>query len=176
VAELSLYRRILGPRFDVLPAPLRRFHDDPAGGRGRGRFVVDRGRGRLARMLGGVLRFPAAGHDVPVTLRVSVEGDRERWMRDFGGTRLTSVQEGGEHWLRERIGPFRFRFRVSADPSGMTFRLDRVSIGAIPLPRFFAPWIEVDVLGEEDGWRVRLQVSWSWVGRILAYDGRIVPE
>ncbi len=75
---VSLYRKILGDQFDKLPEALRGFHDLPEGGRGTGRFQIDRGAGPIARILGLLLRFPAAGTNVLLTLDVSVDGDRER--------------------------------------------------------------------------------------------------
>ncbi len=91
----SLYRRILRERFDVLPSVLRRFHDADGGGRARGIFRVERAPGRLRGAIASILGMPRAGAEVPVRLGVAVEGDRERWTRDFDGRRVETVQWRG---------------------------------------------------------------------------------
>src|SRR4051794_344293 len=53
--SLPLYRRILGERFEALPEVLRRFHDAPGGGRARGSFRIERGRGWLRNGLATLL-------------------------------------------------------------------------------------------------------------------------
>src|SRR5262249_34584632 len=66
----SLYRRVLGPQFDVMPEVLRRFHDTKGGGSARGTLRVERGAGWLERALATLLRLPHAGTEVPVRLVV----------------------------------------------------------------------------------------------------------
>jgi hypothetical protein len=92
MASPLLYHRILGERFDALPTVLRRFHDNEGGGRACGTFRVERVPGRLRNAIASILGMPRAGSDVSVRLHVVVEGDRERWVRDFGGHRVVTVQ------------------------------------------------------------------------------------
>ncbi len=159
---VSLYRRMLCEQFDKLPEALRGFHDLPEGGRGRGRFQIERGAGSIARMLGLLLRFPVAGTNVRLTLNVSVEGDRERWVRDFGGRRLKSIQWVQDGLLIEKAGLIRFAFRLSADEAGMRFAFQRAWLLSVPLPGFLSPQIEASVLAEDCGWRVDVQMSLPW--------------
>ena len=172
----SLYRRILGDQFDKLPVVLRNFHDLPEGGRGAGRFQIERGAGLLAGVLGLLLRFPVAGTNVLMTLDVSVEGDRERWIRDFGGRRLKSIQwvQGGS--LIEKAGLLRFAFRLSADETGMHFAFQRAWLLFVPLPSFLSPRIKASALAADRGWRVDIRLSLPWGAPILRYNGIVIPE
>ena len=70
MASRSLYRRILGARFEALPAVLRQFHDADGGGRARGTFRVERGAGRLRNAGASLLGLPRAGSEVAVRLHV----------------------------------------------------------------------------------------------------------
>src|SRR4029077_16791550 len=88
----SLYRRILGARFDSLPEVLRRFHDTPGGGRARGTLQVERAARRLRNALASRLGLPEPGTDVSIRLEVKDEGERERWIRHLQGRRLETVQ------------------------------------------------------------------------------------
>jgi hypothetical protein len=91
MASPSLYHRILGAQFDALPAVLRRFHDAKGGGRARGTLRVDRPAGRWRNALASLLGLPRAALVVPVQLRVVMQGERERWLRDFPGDRVETV-------------------------------------------------------------------------------------
>ncbi|HUG89850.1 MAG TPA: DUF4166 domain-containing protein [Planctomycetaceae bacterium] len=172
----SLYRRLLGSDFERLPGGLRRFHDCPDGGRGAGRFDVQRGPGLVARWLGWLLRLPRTGTGVPMTLQVSVEGGRERWLRDFDGRCLESIQWHERGALVERAGLLRLAFRVSADEAGMDFVSRRAWFTCVPLPGFLRPRVEASALAEGHGWRVRVRVWLPWGGLLVGYDGTVVPQ
>jgi hypothetical protein len=83
----SLYRRLLGPAFDLMPPSLRNFHDVQTEWRGSARFKITRGRGWLRNFLANAAGLPAAGEDVPLRLRIVAEGEGERWIREFGTAR-----------------------------------------------------------------------------------------
>lgn len=172
----TLYRRILGDQFDRLPAALREFHDRPHGGRGAGRFLIERGPGLVASIACAVARFPSPGTDVPMTLNVTVRGDRERWVRDFGGRGLNSVQWHHSGLLVERAGPWTFFFRLSADETGMRFDLRRASLLGVPLPRILSPGVSAVVMGEERGWMADIRLSFPWGAPLLRYYGLVTPE
>ena len=49
MASLSLYRRVLGERFDTLPYVLKRFHGASDKSDARGIFLITRGAGIIAK-------------------------------------------------------------------------------------------------------------------------------
>ena len=172
----SLYRRVLGPRFETLPMVLRQFHDSATGGRARGTFHVERGRGFLRNALASWLGFPRAGANANVDLEVSVEGDRERWCRRFSHETVVSVQWEEGQVLIEQFGmsSFSSNLRISGDELIYEFR--RAWLAGIPLPRWLSPRVEGVVKGEVDGWRVVTRVFAPVLGEILHYEGRVRPE
>src|SRR4051794_1186451 len=100
-----LYPGLLGPAFDAPPPALRHFPDAETEWRGRAPFRITRGSGLLRNLVAGLGRLPRAGEAVPMRLRVVAEGDGERWIRDFGGHRLESVQRAWRGLLIESFGP-----------------------------------------------------------------------
>jgi hypothetical protein len=110
--ELPLFRRLLGPAWDRLPAPVRALHDLPRGARAaaEGRAMIERGRGWLARRIADAFDFPPAGEDILVRVDFSAERGREIWRRTFGGVQFKSVLSFGrgsaDALLTERFGPF----------------------------------------------------------------------
>ena len=104
MAPKSVYRRVLGDRFDVLPEVLKQFHDVTRKSNARGTFRVTRGSGSVRNLVATILGLPSAGERVPVHLEVVVKADREIWLRHFPGKTLKSVQWGRGNLLMERFG------------------------------------------------------------------------
>ena len=172
----SLYRRILGTRFEALPEVLRRFHEQPGGGRARGTFRVERNRGRLRDRLATLLEMPDPGSAVPITLEVVVEGDRERWIRGFGVRRMETVQWGRAGLLMEAYGRTTFSSELVVDGPWLRYEFRRAWYSGISLPRRLAPHVEGTVCAGLDGWRVDVRVAAPFVGWLVHYEGWIAPE
>ncbi len=176
MASPSMYRRILGPRFDALPSVLRRFHDASGGGRARGTFRIDRARGRLRNALASLLGLPRPGSQVLVVLRVLVEGERERWIRDFDGHRVVTVQWARGDLLMESIGWHSFSTELEIDGSRLRYAFRRAWFVGIPLPRILSPSVESYVDAGENGWRVVVRIFAPFLGELVRYEGWIEPE
>jgi hypothetical protein len=174
-ARASLHRRLLGEAFETLPPVLRRFHGAEQGGTARGILCVTRG-GWLASRLAAILRLPEAGGAVPLRLRVTVEGERERWRRWFGDRCLESVQWEQDGLLVEAAGLLRLGYRVTAEPGGMRFECRRLWLGALPLPARMAGRTRAVLTAGEQSWHVRVEVTAPLVGRLLTYEGEIISE
>lgn len=144
----TLYRRILGPAFDQLPPALRQFHDLPEGGRGTGTFRVTRGQGWFRNLLAGAIGLPAQAEQVPVRLQVVVEGDRERWLRDFAGHRVVSLQWEYRGLLIEKMGPVSTAFRLVVEQEALRFEMAGAWLLGIPLPRALSVRVEAITVGQ----------------------------
>jgi uncharacterized protein DUF4166 len=172
----SLYRRVLGSRFEALPGVLRRFHDSATGGRARGTFQVERGRGFLRNAIASLLGLPRAGVGVPVLLEVSVEGDRERWCRQFPGKIVVSVQWEHDQLLIEKFGVNSFSCILKVNGDELLYEFQQAWLAGIPLPSWLSPRVEGVVKCEEDGWRIVTGVFAPVLGKIVHYEGRVRPE
>jgi hypothetical protein len=171
----SLYRRLLGPHFDRLPQALRRFHDTN-GASATGILHVRHGARRSARAVARMLRLPPKGDRIPVTLRVTSEGDgREAWYRAFGSHELRTIQWAEHGRLLERAGAVTFAFDVAADEHGLRFRSVGLTCLGIAVPRRLALEVDADVRGFDTHWNVTVVVRAPRVGVITSYEGRITP-
>ncbi len=171
----SLYRRVLGEAFESLPPVLRDFHDRERGGFARGALRVTRGKGRLRDALATGLRLPASGTRVPLQLRVIVEGERERWVREFGQQRIETVQWARAGLLIEAMGHCRFGFRITGDAMGMRFRSLHAWICGVPLPKSLAVRVDAVIVSGEHSWHVHVELMAPLLGRLLSYEGEITP-
>lgn len=172
----SLYRRILGQRFDSLPEALRRFHDTPGGGRAHGTLQVERASGWLSNALASLLGLPEAGKNISTVVEVKVEGDRERWVRDFEGRRVETVQWMHGELLMESFGATTFSSVLTIDGSCLHYEFRRAWVAGIRLPRRLAPFVDGRVYAGDGGWRVAVRVNAPLLGELVHYEGWIEPE
>jgi hypothetical protein len=173
---LSLYRRLLGTRFDDLPVALRRFHDFEGGGRATGVFQVERGRGWLRNIVAMLMGFPPAGVNLPVVLEVVVEGDRERWVRRFPTKTVVSTQWERDGLLMEAIGPYSFSCSLKNEGSKLVYEFRRAWLAGMPLPFWLQGRADGMVTGDETGWLVNVRIFAPVLGEIIHYEGRVEPE
>ncbi len=174
--SLSLYRRILGERFDALPDVLRRFHGSPAGGRARGTFQVERATGKLQSAVASLLGMPESSQAVPVCLDVTVEGDRERWCRRIGERRLVTVQWAAGDLLMESLGLISFLTALELDGRCLHYEFRRAWFAGIPLPRWTSPAVTGSADAGESGWRVEVHIMAPFLGEIVRYSGWVELE
>ena len=166
-----LYRRLLGARFEALPARVRELHDVTATSIWTGRADVERGLSLPSRMMATLFGLPPAGRDQ--TLRVTFEpvDGKEIWSRAFGNAVFRSVQYERDGLLNERVGPSTFVFKLDASPGGVALNLQGVRFLGVPLPRFLVPTVRT--LESERGGHYHFEVEASLpvLGRIVRYVG-----
>ena len=158
-----LYPQLLQRDFENLPPALRRFHSAPGGATASGTVDVRRTSGWLAGLIG----FPPSGKALPLRLQVIADGNREIWIRSFGGTVLRSLQRPEGDLLMETIGSVRVFFRIFADHTGMRFQSQRARLWIFPIPLR----IQAQAWGTDTLWE--FQVTVACVG---SYRGVAAPS
>jgi hypothetical protein len=101
-----------------------------------GTVTVERGTSIVAKLLGGLTSLPPPLEDAPITVRIDIAGDKERWIRTYAGSHVMSstLYKAGGVALVERVGPAALTFRVVGRDAGMDWQLEKVSMLGIPLP------------------------------------------
>jgi hypothetical protein len=173
IAMPSLYRRLLGPAFDTLPAALRDFHDVETEWHGQAEFRITRGKGRLRGLLADLGGLPRAGEAVPVRLTIRAEGDGERWERDFGGKRLVSVQRAWRGLLVESFGAVTLGFRLVVEPLALKLMPARFWALGVPWFRRLAPHGEGVEVGQDDGCAIVATAHAPCLGMLVRYEGLV---
>jgi len=170
-----LYRRLLGERFERLPARVRELHDVSGVSVWRGRADVERGRSPLSRAVATLFGLPPAGHDQVLEVTFMPDGGTELWARRFGDATFRSMQYERKGLLRERVGPSTFVFALETSTDGMGLKLRSVRFLGIPLPAFLAP--SVFTFESERGGRYHFEVEASLplIGRVVRYTGWLEP-
>ncbi|KAF5886209.1 DUF4166 domain-containing protein [Rhizobium sp. PEPV16] len=178
-APLPLYRQILGSAWERLPPALSALH---AGGPrvASGRARIERGGGLLAWIVAGVIGFPKAGEDVPVTVRFAADGDKEIWTRDFGGKifRSWQVEAKGRdrHLLAEVFGPFRVLMALVPDGEKLRLVVRGWRFLGIPLPMFLAPGGDTYEEERDGRFHFHVEIGGRLTGLVVRYTGWLVVE
>ncbi|MBY5816626.1 DUF4166 domain-containing protein [Rhizobium leguminosarum] len=178
-ARQPLYRQILGSAWERLPPTISALH---AGGArvASGRARIERGGGLLARIVAGVIGFPRAGEDVPVTVRFVPDGDTEIWTRDFGGKIFRSLQLEGKgrdrHLLAEVFGPFRVLMAPVPDGEKLRLVVRGWRFCGIPLPMFLAPGGDTYEEERDGRFHFHVEIGGRLTGLVVRYTGWLVVE
>jgi hypothetical protein len=178
--RLPLYPRILGSAYGELPSQVQALHGSFELRQWTGIAEVRRGKGILARIIAAMLGFPKAAREVPLTVTFEPTKNGERWTRDFGDKRFSSVQSVGmdrnDYLLVERFGIVRVAMALVVDGARLFIVPRRWSILGIPMPGRFLP-AGTSFESEVDGqFRFDVDVSFPLVGLVAAYRGRLTAQ
>jgi len=169
-----LYARAMPDLARVAPV-VRAMHDVPSVTYAEGRATVMRGTSLLARVVAWTFGFPPAADDLPVSVTFEPYGNGERWTRDFGGNRFSSVLSPVEGGVEERFGPFSFAFRLEERAGALAMVPTRWRMGKLPLPRWLMP---NGTAVERDGdgrFTFDVPIVLPLVGEVVHYRGWLVP-
>jgi hypothetical protein len=169
----ALFPRLLGEKFTSLEERVQAVHGGGAG-RWQGIASVQRGSIWLMRVAAAIARLPTSVRDVPTTVHIDVQGEREVWTRCFGDARpMRSVLSAHRGLLVERLGLIAMTFRVVTRDGGINWELLRIAFLGVPLPR---RWFQVHARSEycERGYRFSVAARVVGVGELIRYDGQLL--
>lgn len=173
----ALYPDLLGDAWESLPAEIRAMHEGAA--MAQGRASVERGGRIISRLMARLVGFPAAGTDIPVSVRFDTDKDGETWTRTFGTLRFSSWQFAGigrsERLLCERFGPLTFAMALVVDGNRLRLVLRRWSFLGLPLPMWLCPRSNAYEAVEEGHFRFHVEISHPVAGLIVRYRGWLEP-
>ncbi|MGH8517401.1 MAG: DUF4166 domain-containing protein, partial [Panacagrimonas sp.] len=179
----TLYERVMGVAdWSRLPAAVRDAHDLFDRRVFCGEARISGGANPLAWLLARFMRFPpaVARTHVRVTMQRRHDG-AETWTREFGRHRFQSTlsrcASDPPGRIRERFGPMSFRLALPVDETGLRMPLERGQWLGIPLPRWITPRSETREFVDEQGrFRFDVDISLPGIGRVVRYEGWLVPE
>lgn len=171
----SLYRRLLGPRFEQLPPTLRRLHQPGTRFEAAGECRVQRGDNAAARLLADRLRLPRPAERVPLRFTIETRGGVEHWRRDFGGQVFASRmwEEGGV--LCERVGALTLRYDLELAQGVLHMALRGCGGLGLPLPRVLWPAIATAEREREGRYCFDVRAALPGLGLVVRYAGWLEP-
>ncbi|MET0541563.1 MAG: DUF4166 domain-containing protein [Variovorax sp.] len=169
--ESALYRRLLGARFEVLPARVRELHDVTAPSIWHGSADVVRGPSMPARLLATVLRLPPDGPHQSLRVSFEPKDGREFWTRQFDRAVFRSVQFERDGLQCERIGPSCLMSAPVASSDGLALELRAITVFGVPLPGALHPRVRTFECEHGGRYHFEAEAHLPLVGLLVRYAG-----
>lgn len=171
-----LFAQVLGPAFERLAPQVRALHSVAARQRWSGQGEVLRGSHWLVAPCAWLARLPPSS-SVPVTVEFVVDAGGERWNRQFGPARMPSRLWQREGRLFEQLGAVRFRFGLREEAGQILWRAERVwAFGVLPLPTRWFAQVQCREREQTGRYEFLVDVSMPLIGRLIRYEGWLLPE
>jgi hypothetical protein len=176
--QAPLYKRMLGPVFEALPAPLADMHNLTTKQKtARGTARVETGNNLQARLIRALFGFPKAGAAVPVTVTFQPIDGGELWQRDFAGSKFSSFQSQGRGYfdklLMEKFGPVTVAIALVSEQEKLKLLIRHWNILGISMPLFMAPNGETYEYVADGFFCFHVEIKHWFTGLIVQYEGRL---
>lgn len=174
----SVYRRVLGARFDGLDPAVQRLHSLQGHHRLAGRCTIIGAEHRLGRAIARVVGLPRAIGQTAFTFEIDAGSAEETWTRHFPNRSMRSRLRAGDHGdLCERLGIVRLQFTLAVVSGALTMRLDSVRVAGMPWPRAWLPVVWAREHGDGDRFHFDVGARLGRLGLLVAYRGHLdVPS
>jgi hypothetical protein len=175
--DVTVFRRLLGQRMDLLPDAVRHVHD----GQGRlelsGLAQIEMKPGLLPWLICALMGLPKPGHNVPVTVIFDRWPEIEHWQRRFGdryyASKLTTGTGAEKGLLIERMGPITNIFRVEATADALYLTVVGCRFLGMPMPDWLAPRCAATERQKNGDFTFDIPIDLPWLGRLIHYRGQI---
>lgn len=178
-APRSVFEQLLGPAAvqQLLPA-VQALHRIDGASHWQGECVVSRGRHPLARLCAWAARLPPSGQALLTTVDFQRSAQRETWTRNFGGALMRSTMWPQHGRLREHLGLVQFDFALHAQDGQIHWNTVAVRVlGVLPLPAAWFARVQCTEAADAQGrYTFDVRASLPWIGRIVRYQGWLLPR
>lgn len=173
-----LFERVLGRDWQALGPHQQRLHRIYDVERFAGIARVDRGSGRIARLIGALFGFPAAAEAVPVRVSKRTTQTGEVWERDFGGRRFRShLSPARAGRVIERFGAFAFELALRVEGGRLYLPVARGWALGLPMPRLLLPVSEASEQEQDGRFHFDVEIHAPLrLGPIVRYRGWLEPD
>ncbi|MCH8329933.1 MAG: DUF4166 domain-containing protein [Bacteroidetes bacterium] len=173
--KVNTYKKLLGSKYNQLPASLRRFREASENS-GQGIFEVEYGKGRLKHFIAWLMDLPNEGQNLPLQLQTKTIDGKTYWHRYFPDKLMSTVSLEKDMLLLEQNGGIAYGFKLDLEGNHLRYHFKYQKVFGIKLPSFLA--IKIDVNDElfEDGWNVNVRFFNDIIGFIAAYRGTFKPS
>lgn len=169
----SLYKRILGEKYAILPKAVQQLHDFDSEAVYEGKCYVRRGTGLLSNIFADLLSLPKTGENSSVSVHFRSEGAKECWNRSFNGRPFRSVQWQAGDLLYEKLNFTTLVFKVVATGQMLDLDLQQVYVLGLPLIRFLSPKVIARETEEDGRFHFFIRTSLPLLGVLVEYEGNL---
>jgi hypothetical protein len=174
VITLSLYERVMGERFALLPSAVQRFHRLRGQVVLHGRVQTDAPATWLAAVLARMLGTPRHASEGALRFELDAGTDVEHWTRHFPQRTMSSRLQWRAGRVEERLGAARLSFDLTAGEGALRMRLVHMRFLGVPCPRWLMPRITAEESGDGEHLHFRVTAALPWLGTVASYRGHLV--
>ena len=176
----SPFQHILGSAWSLLPPPIRQLHSTTSVSIYAGKCTAHRGRSPLARAVTALVGFPKAGVDLPIRVKLTVDGAGERWVRTVADNTFSSTQRLAKGrsagLIRERFGPVAIDMALVLQGPRMHYVIRRWSLCGLPMPLRLGPkTIASEFVDADERFCFDVKLWQPCVGLLVHYAGWLQP-
>ncbi len=168
-----LFRRLLNDAMEDLPPVLRAVHDARDDQRWEGTAEVVLSRNPVARLLCRMMRLPAEGQNIPVTVLFERTSKGERWRRTFAGRRYQSDFSERDTGVVEHMGPTTNIFRASVEEGELHLDLEGFRFLGVSFPSWLRPHCHAREREEAGHFVFDVPITIPWLGFVIRYTGHM---
>jgi hypothetical protein len=178
--KTSPFHHVLGSAFGALPIKVQELHSVTGVNRWSGVADVKRGKGVIAQLICSAIGFPKTATNVPVEVTIQPEANGERWIRNFGGKKFSSLQQRGtkknEYLLVESFGIFDVGVALVVERDRLYFVPRRWTCIGIPMPKTLLPAGRSYETEKQGQFCFNIEISAPLIGLVVAYEGSLTPN
>jgi hypothetical protein len=177
--KASLYEHVLASSWHQLPPLIQDLHTVHTASTFVGQCKIERGRNPLAWLIAEAIRFPHAGQDLPITVRLTAtDSGGEHWSRSVAGRTFSSLQSLGggraDGLVCERFGPVVVDMALVVEPGRLRYIVRRWRLFGIPMPLWLGPRaIAVETI-ENQKFCFDVRLAHPMAGLIVGYRGWLI--
>lgn len=172
----TLFQRLLGAEFYHLAEEVKDLHGLIAPPDWEGQCSIRRGEGRMVRLLCALVGLPPAMPDAPLHVHFQRHRGKEIWQRSFDGKPLRSRLKIRQRRLHERMGFIHLRLRLYRIGDVLHWVGEGARLfGFLPLPPRWFEEIRCREYAENGRYHFEVDVSLPWLGRLIHYQGWLLP-
>ena len=124
-------------------------------------------------MLADGIEMPRAGEDIPVTVYFTRDGEKELWVRDFNGSRFSSVQWRVGDLVHEKFGFTTLILKPIVREQTLMLEVQDVRILGISIVSFMRPQVITRETEKDGVYHFFIQVTLPKLGLLIQYEGSL---
>ncbi len=147
---------------------------------------IDRGGSVLARFVGWMFAFPAAGRALATTITIVADGGREIWHRRFASAPILTHLEPA--LVKRELAPaqpavverfrwgVRFELGLGERDGALRFEILAMRVGGVPIPRFLWPQLKAEERVQDGRFAFDIEIRLPWSAPLIHYRGWVEPN
>lgn len=176
MSRLSMYERVMGDSYPLLPLAVQRFHRLAGKTVLHGWVETAAPTSTIARILARCLGSPLQASRGPIRFELDAGPATESWTRHFPAHTMSSRLQLVAGRVEEQLGAVRLLFELTAGSGSLTMHLTRMRFLGIPCPRWLMPRIVAEEVGEDERIYFRVSAAVPGVGIVASYYGHLVVD